>query len=339
VSKQQTGLLTDVPGLAVGHARDAAIGTGTTVILPDSRAVAGVDVRGGGPGTRETDACAPETLSDEVDAIVLSGGSAYGLEAASAVTNWLGARGRGFRFPSLKIVAPIVPAAILFDLANGGDKAWGEKPPYARLGRDACEQATFGTFPLGNVGAGYGATAGQLKGGLGSASASLDDGTVIGALVAVNAVGSVLMPGTDCFWAWPFEQNNEFGGKQPPQGPMTLTDPMVETKAAARGPGQNTSIGVVATNARLTPADAKRIAIMAQDGLARAIRPVHTPMDGDTLFTLSTCTDEMAKESDYFAVAKIGAVAADCVARAVARGVYEAESLWQTPSYRSQYGP
>jgi len=335
---QHASVLTDVPGLSVGNAHDTKIGTGVTLILPDKRAVAGVDVRGGGPGTRETDACAPETLSNEVDAIVLSGGSAYGLEAASAVTNWLGVKGRGFRFPKLEMVAPIVPAAILFDLANGGNKAWGESPPYARLAREACEQATSAAFPLGNVGAGYGATAGQLKGGLGSASISLEDGLVVGALIAVNAVGSTLIPGTDCFWAWPFEQESEFGAKRPSAGSLDLTDPMGETKAAGRIPNQNTSIGLVATNAPLTPAEAKRIAIMAQDGLARAIRPVHTPMDGDTLFALSTHFDDGTTGSDYLTIAKIGAVAADCVARAVARGVYEAKSLWHTPSYQAQYG-
>lgn len=335
MSSDLKGLLTDVPGLAVGNAHDAAIGTGVTLVLPDKRAVAGVDVRGGGPGTRETDACAPETLSDEVDAIVLSGGSAYGLEAASAVTNWLGVKGRGFRFANLNMVAPIVPAAILFDLANGGDKSWGEHPPYARLGREACEQAHAGAFALGNVGAGYGAVAGQLKGGLGSASARLEDGIVVAALVAVNAVGSVLIPGTECFWAWPFEQEGEFGGARPTPGPLDLTDPMAGTKVAGHTQGQNTSIGVVATNAGLTPAEAKRVAIMAQDGLARAIRPVHTPMDGDTLFALSTGTEAVG-DPRYLTIAKIGALAADCVARAVARGVYEAEPLWQTPSYRKR---
>ena len=337
MSMTASGLITDVPGLAVGHAQDEKVGTGVTVCLPDQRAVAGVDVRGGGPGTRETDACSPETLSDEVDAIVLSGGSAYGLESASAVTNWLGAQGRGFQFPSLKMAAPIVPAAILFDLSNGGDKDWGERPPYARLGRDACEHAASGGFALGNVGAGYGAIAGALKGGLGSASVTLDDGIIVGALVAANAFGSTLIPGTDCFWAWPFERNGEFGNRQPNQTNTDVTDPFAGTKASSHQAGSNTCIGVVASNAVLTPAQAKRIAIMAQDGLARAVRPVHTPMDGDTIFALSIGDQALGTPSNVD-IAKIGAAAADCVARSVARGVYEAQSLWHSQSYQELYG-
>ncbi len=327
--------LCDVDGLAVGHAHDTGVGTGASVILPAARAVAAVECRGGGPGTRETDALAPETLVEAVDAIVLSGGSSYGLAAASSVTDWLGARGRGFRLGRAPLVSPVVPAAILFDLTNGGDKSWGEASPYARLGRAAIEAAdavsSHSDFPLGTVGAGYGAQAGRVKGGLGSASLITAEGLQVAALMAVNSFGSVMMPGTACFWAWPFEQGDEFGGHAPPTDFATSFDFTQGTKLDA-GPGQNTTIGVVATNAALTPAEARRVAIMAQDGIARAIRPVHSPMDGDTLFVLATGARPLSAP-DFIAITEIGALAADCVARAIARGVYEARSLFEMKAF------
>src|SRR5437868_3622262 len=221
-------LITDVPGLKVGQAEDAAARTGVTVILPDDRAVCACDVRGGAPGTRETDALAPENLVDAVDAVVLSGGSVYGLAAADGVTAWLGARGRGFGLAEGVPRSPVVPAAILFDVANGGDKAWGEDPPYRALGRRPVEAA-----------------------------------------------------------------------------------------------GRNTTIACVATDAALTPAQAKRLAVMAQDGFARAIRPVHAPFDGDVVFALSTARKPLA-EPDPYTLARLGALAADVLARAIARGVHEA---------------
>ena len=326
----------DVGGILVGNAEDEAARTGVTVVLPEARAVAGGDVRGGGPGTRETDLLDPSCLVDAVDAVVLSGGSSWGLEAASGVAAWLGARGRGYRVGSSPLVSPIVPSAILFDLANGGDKGWAEEPPYRALGKAACEAAAA-DFRLGNAGAGLGATAGKYKGGLGSASAVAESGLVVGALIAANPFGAVVAPGTDRFWAAPFEMDGEFGGRGAPEaGGFAALDPLAGSKADAT-PGGNTTIGVVATNADLTPADARRIAIMAQDGLARAVRPVHAPVDGDTIFVLATGAYPLGAEARHVALSMIGALAADCVARAVARAVYEAETLGTAVSYRDRH--
>lgn len=336
-------LITDVPGIAIGNAEDAAVMTGVTVVLPDARSVCAVDSRGGGPGTRETDALDPSCLVDAVDAVVLSGGSVYGLDAASGVTAWLGAQGRGYRIVDGIPPSPIVPAAILFDLANGGAKDWAEAPPYADLGKMACETACR-ECALGNAGAGFGAVAGALKGGLGSASAVTPGGFTVGALVAVNSFGSAVIPGTEAFWAAPYEQNAEFGGV--PVGNahvgVSADDIWGETKRAdgpdtLGKPGANTTVGVVATDAALTPADARRLAVMAQDGLARAVRPVHTPFDGDTVFVLATAGKDLP-EPKPLALAELGAVAADTMARAIARGVYEAESIGAHVSYRDRRG-
>jgi L-aminopeptidase/D-esterase-like protein len=236
-------------------------------------------------------------------------------------------------------VAPVVPAAILFDLTNGGNKEWGETPPYNELGRQACAAAGE-DFALGNAGAGFGAKAGALKGGLGSASAVHADGWQVGALVAVNPYGSALIPGTSCFWAAPYEMDGEFGGRPMPRDLTVMAglDPFVGTKGeAAAQAGGNTSIGCIAVNADLTPAEARRVAIMAQDGLARAIRPIHTPFDGDVLFVLATGTKSLSTEMRPRKILTLGSMAADCVARAVARGVYEAETLGETASYRARY--
>jgi len=336
-------LITDVPGLSVGSAHDDAVATGVTVIKPDARAVCAVDVRGGGPGTRETEALAPENLVDAVDAIVLAGGSVYGLAAADGVTALLGARGQGFALMDMPGVprSPVVPAAILYDLANGGDKAWGEEPPYHALGRVALD-AVGADFALGRAGAGYGARAGAIAGGLGSASVVTADGFTVGALAAVNCFGSVRMPGRDVFWAWPFEQPwngaPEFGGLRPSAegAPLDADDwgaaklNPADLAAAEAAPGTsangrtNTTLAVVATDVALTPAQAKRVAVMAQDGLARSIRPVHAPFDGDVVFALSTANQPL-KDPSELVIARLGALAADCLARAVARGVWEAE--------------
>ncbi len=337
-------LITDVPGLTVGNAHDDTVLSGTTVVLPDRRAVCGVDTRGGAPGTRETDALDSTCLVDAVDAVVLSGGSVYGLDAASGVTAWLGAKGRGYRIdgPHTQGIppSPVVPAAILFDLANGGDKDWGKTPPYNRLGQVACDAASD-NFTLGNAGAGFGAVAGALKGGLGSASALFgvdpESAITVGALIAVNAVGSVVVPGTDRFWAAHHERDGEFGGRG--AADRVASDNLwagtkLETGTAA--PGTSTTIGVIATNAALTPAEARRIAIMAHDGLARAIRPVHTPLDGDTLFVLST-GQRALQEPRPLALASLGALAADTTARAVARGVYLAGSTPNHRAYRDRF--
>ena len=330
-------LITDVAGLLVGQAQDDAVRTGVTVIAPEGRAVAAVDVRGGGPGTRETDALSADCLVDEIDAIVLSGGSVYGLEAASGVTAWLGARGRGFALGSTPLVAPIVPSAILFDLSNGGAKEWGETPPYRRLGIEAME-ALDTDVRLGNAGAGLGARAGALKGGTGSASVVAPGGFVVGALAASNPFGSCVMPGSGRFWAAPFEKAGEMGDQDSFPGPTHLPDdPYAETKIGA-SPGMNTTIGVVATDAALTVAETRRLAMMAQDGYARAIRPVHTPFDGDVVFALATGSRPLPEDTVRAGlVSMLGALAADTLARAVARGVYEAETLGASPSYREQY--
>ncbi len=317
--------ITDVPGLRVGQAEDRTAWTGVTVILPDHPAVAACDIRGGAPGTKETDLLAPSALVERVHGICLSGGSAFGLDAASGVMDFLVAQGIGFPVGTARI--PIVPAAILFDLLNGGDKTWAE-PPYRALARTACAAAGR-EVAQGNAGAGYGAKAGKLKGGLGTASV-YTGGDWVGALVAVNPVGSVLHPGTLSFWAWPFERGDELGGQQPPTRPLAaLTD---WTDTAIPQIGANTTIAVVATDAPLTKADAHRVAIMAQDGFARAIRPVHTPFDGDSVFALAT-GDGSGVSPDR--LARLGQAAADCLVRSVARGVYEAESLGAYPSYKS----
>jgi L-aminopeptidase/D-esterase-like protein len=323
-------LITDVEGIRVGNAEDAGVRTGVTAVLPDHPSLAAIDVRGGAPGTRETDSLDPTCLVDRVDAVVLSGGSAFGLEAGSGVTNWLAVQGRGFAVGSA--IVPIVPAAILFDLLNGGAKDWGEYPPYAALGR-AATIAAARSFALGNAGAGYGAKAGPLKGGLGSASALAADGLQVGALAAVNARGETVMPGSSCFWAWALAQAGEVGAQAPPTQPP----PLEESEPPSAFPGGHTTIAVVATNAALDKAEAQRVAIMAQDGFARAIRPTHTPFDGDTVFVLATGRWRLP-EPRAGALLRIGAAAADCTARAIMRGVYEAQSVGDLVCYRERYG-
>jgi len=304
--------------------------TGVTVVLPERPALAGVDVRGGAPGTRETELLDPVHRVDRVDAIVLAGGSVFGLDAAGAIVPWLAKQGRGVAVGGM--VAPIVPAAILFDLNNGGDKAWGDAPPYRDLGLRAA-RAAGPDFALGNAGAGLGARAGRLKGGLGSASVVTGDGLQVGAVIAANPVGSVVMPGQATLWSWAMEQGEEMGGQPLPEaGIADALDLAAEGRI-----GGHTTIGVVATNLRLDKADARRIAIMAQDGLARAIRPVHTPFDGDTIFVLSTGSFG-APHPDPLALARLGSIAADCVARAIGRAVYEAASLDGMPCYREIHG-
>ncbi|HBS33188.1 MAG TPA: peptidase T4 [Parvularcula sp.] len=321
--------ITDVPGVKVGQAHDERIRTGVTVILPDAPAIVGGDVRGGGPGTRETDLLDPSTLVDRADAIVLAGGSSYGLGAADGVAAWLGARGRGFRLVARDGVppSPIVPAAILYDLGNGGDKNWGENPPYRQLGLAAAAAAAAAEGPvlLGRAGAGFGAIAGLEAGGLGSASFVTDDGFIVGAIVAVNSFGSVRRPGSRAFWAAPFEIGCEFGGPVPGAAiERGVADWPPDTKLGAAAPRANTTIGAIAVNAALTQAEARRLAIMAQDGLARAIRPAHGPTDGDALFALGAGP---RAASDPLTLTRLGLIAADCVTRAIARAVYEAARL------------
>lgn len=326
-------LITDVAGIRVGNAEDQEAWSGVSVILPDAPAVAAVDVRGGAPGTHETDALHPTCLVDRIDAVVLSGGSAFGLQATAGAMNWLAARGRGFQVGDRRV--PIVPGAVLFDLMNGGSKDWGDEPPYRELAAAACEVASA-DFTLGNAGAGLGAKVGDLKGGLGSASIETPAGLQVGALIAVNAVGSAVMPGESSLWAWPWELDGEMG-HQPLPGGTVSPEPSLPFLDAAEA-GANTTIGVVATNADLTKAEAQRVAIMAHDGLARAIRPAHTPFDGDTLFVLATGAHPLGTDNRALALARLGALAADTVARAIGRGVFLADSLGAFPSYRERFG-
>jgi L-aminopeptidase/D-esterase-like protein len=316
-------LITDVPGLQVGQADDPKVRTGVTVILPDGRATCAVDVRGGGPGTRETDALDSWNLVHSVDAVVLSGGSVYGLAAADGVAAWLGARKRGYGLSTAPgvPVSPIVPTAILYDLANKGDKNWGTNPPYRDLGFQAVDTASH-SFKLGTAGAGYGAGAGALKGGIGSASFVTKDGISVGAVVAVNSLGSPIVPGTKNFWAGALEIGKEFGGLGASKTSVYGEDwGMAKANPGARA---NTTIACIATDVELDIDQMKRVTMMAQDGLARAIRPIHSPFDGDVVFGLSTARQKPQGPSADFLVARIGALAADTLSRAVARGVYEA---------------
>jgi L-aminopeptidase/D-esterase-like protein len=312
-------LLTDVAGLRVGHAQDARLGSGVTVVLFDEPAVASIDVRGGGPGTRETALLDPAQTVQGIDAIALSGGSAFGLDAASGVQAYLAEQGRGFRVR--EAIVPIVPAAILFDLLNGGDKAWGRYPPYRELGYAAASSASTDQATLGNIGAGLGATTVNLKGGLGTASAITAEGHTVSALAVVNAAGSATIGDGPWFWAAPFEQDGESGGRGMP-APMPADALIPRLKGDAR---QNTTLVVVATDAVLTKAQAKRLAVMAQTGLARALYPVHTPLDGDVVFAAATGRQPLG--DPVRSLAQLGAVAGNVVARAIARGVYHASAL------------
>jgi len=325
--------LCDVTGLSIGTAEDESARTGVTVIVPDARAVCGADVRGGGPGTRETDALQPENLVDAVDAVVLAGGSVYGLGAADGVAAAMGAEGRGFGLVDLPGVpkSPVIPAAILYDLANGGNKSWGDAPPYAALGKRAYA-ARGKNVKLGNAGAGFGARAGALKGGQGSASIVTGDGFTIAALACVNSWGSTTIPGSRAFWAWPFEIDGEFGGVRPDSNATFDAEDWGGAKFNPQ-PRANTTIALVATDAVLTPAEAKRVAQMASAGMARAIRPSFAPFDGDVVFALSTGAKALS-EPRPLALARIGSLAADCLARAIARGVYEAAALGDAPAWR-----
>ncbi len=319
-------LITDIAGLKVGHATDESVRTGVTAILCDTGWCAAVDVRGGGPGTRETDALSPHNLVGRAHAVVLAGGSVFGLAAADGVTAALSSQGMGLTLRPGSPAIPIVPSAVLHDLANGGNKNWGLEPPYRELGVRAAA-AAGADFALGAVGAGRGAMAGWIKGGIGSASLDLGDGLVIGALVALNAIGSALMPDGETYWAWPFELDREFGGRGPPTVPMDMSDPAPDqARLLAIGrlqAGANTTLAVVACNADLTNVECQRIAMMAQDGIARAVRPAHTPFDGDTVFAVASGELPLgAALSRPAHVARLGSAAADCVARAIGRAAY-----------------
>ena len=338
--KTQTGKLnaiTDVPGIEVGNFEQRF--TGTTVVLAPKGAVGGVDVRGSAPGTRETDLLDPTNLVDKVDAVVLTGGSAFGLDAAHGVMLWLEENKRGWNVGRGNVV-PIVPAAVLYDPGRFG-RAFNDRPTHV-FGRKAAENASAGPVAMGNVGAGAGAIAGGLKGGLGTASTDLGNGVIVGAIVAVNPGGSTVNPATGEFYAKYLEVGDEFGPLKAPFAQGRATGDVFALGAGE--PVKNTTIAVVATNVKLTKAQAQKIAEMAQDGLARAIRPAHTMFDGDTVFVLGTGTidlDTLKQEATWgFTPANInllGSTAADTLARAIVRAMLHAETVGTTPSYKDRF--
>lgn len=312
-------LITDVDGLHVGNANDHKINSGVTAILCDPPASAAVQVLGGAPGTRETDLLEPHNTVDTVNGLVLSGGSAFGLDAATGAQAFLREQGKGFEVGPHRI--PILPAAILFDLINGGDKDWGRYPPYRELGYQAAAAAAP-DFAIGSQGAGLGALTATVKGGLGSASSITAGGHIVGALVAANPLGTATIGGTRHFWAAPFEIGSEFGGLGLPSPmPGDASDLRIKFRELARG-AANTTIAVIATDAVLTKAEAKRLAIAAHAGFARAIWPSHTPLDGDLVFALATGASQRKPSPDAFI--DLGAAAASTMSRAIARGIHAA---------------
>lgn len=327
-------LITDVAGLRVGNAHDDKLKSGTTVLVGQRPFIASVDVMGGAPGARETELLAPDKMVQEIDALVLSGGSAFGLDAASGVMDRLRELGRGFRVETA--IIPIVPGAIIFDLLNGGDKSW-QANPYAALGRAALDNAGE-DFALGTAGAGTGALTANLKGGLGSASLLLPSGHMVGALVVANPTGSVTMGDNPEFWAAPFEVGDEFGGLGPRHDPLSFAQ-SARTKRDGTSAMANTTIAIVATDAVLSKAQAKRLAVAAQDGIARAASPSHTPVDGDLVFSLATGLKPI--EDPIRDVIHLGHAAAICLARAMARAIYLATPASGdiVPTWQQKWGP
>jgi L-aminopeptidase/D-esterase-like protein len=328
-------LLTDISGVRVGHADDATLASGVTAVIFDKPAVAAIDVRGGGPGIREAAVLELANTVERIDAIALAGGSAFGLEAGAGMQAWLAEQGRGFAIRGA--IIPIVPGAIVFDLLNGGDKAWGRFAPYRDLGYAAAAAAAT-DFALGSAGAGLGATTANFKGGLGSASAATPGGIRVAALAVVNAVGSVTVGDGPWFWAAPYEVDGEYGqrGLPPSFTPGMLT--MRLKGGAAATSVENTTLAVVATDAVLTKPQAKRLAMIAQTGMARAIYPVHAPLDGDVVFAAATCEKPI---DPLVGLTELGMVAANVVARAIARGVYAATALpfpGALPAWKDRFG-
>ncbi|KLK91062.1 peptidase T4 [Microvirga vignae] len=330
-------LITDVAGLRVGNAHDPELGSGVTAVLFDEPAVASYAVNGGAPGTRDTDLLEPDKVVPGVNAIVLSGGSAFGLDAAGGVQAFLREKGIGFAVgPAL---VPLVPQAITFDLLNGGNKGWGRYPPYRELGYEAAQAAGL-DFALGTAGGGYGATTVDLKGGLGSASAVTSAGHTVGALVIVNALASTLVGDGPHFWAGAYEEGQEFGGLGLPS---RITPEMRKLnwkgRAQEAAPPVSTTIALVATDAVLTKAQAKRLAVISHDGHAKGLRFAHALYDGDTVFAAATGKKPLKDEAADFI--EIGALASDCLARAIARGVYEATALpfaQAQPAWKDRFG-
>ena len=309
-----------MPGVSVGHATDLALGSGVTAIIFDEPAVASVSVLGGAPGSRDTTMLEPEMSVERIDAITLSGGSVYGLDAAGGVLAWLRERGRGELFGTL---VPVVPAAVVFDMRNGGDKNWGRFSPYREMGYAAAEAAGRGPIALGTIGAGTGATTPLVKGGFGTASGLAGNGYRVTALTVTNAVGNPLIGTGPHFWSAPFEQDGEFGGLGWPPAPLPpgALLPRLKGQPAPEG---GTTIGLVVTDAPLTKAQAKRLAIAAQDGVARAVLSAHLPYDGDTMFAASTGDGPAI---DVQGLTLLCHTATMVTARAVARGVFEATAL------------
>jgi len=328
-------LLTDIAGVRVGHADDAALASGVTAVVFDQPAVAAMDVRGGGPGTREGALLDLVNTVEKIDAIALAGGSAFGLEAGGGVQAWLAEKGRGFAVRGA--IVPIVPGAICFDLLNGGNKQWGRFAPYRDLGYAAAAAAAE-TFALGSAGAGLGALTANLKGGLGSASAKTEDGVKVAALAVVNALGTVTVGDGPWFWAAPFEIDGEYGGRGlPPSFTPDMLRMRIKGGPAATS-AENTTLAVVVTDATLTKPQARRLAMIAQTGFARAIYPVHAPMDGDVVFAAATGEKPI---DPLIGLTELGMVAANVVARAIARGVYTATTLpfpGALPAWQDRFG-
>ncbi len=318
----------DVAGLSAGHFTDIQAASGVTVVICEQGAVAGVDVRGAAPGTRETDLLNPVNLVEQVQAVVLSGGSVYGLAASDGVVRWLAQRKLGYPVDAEHMV-PIVPSAVLYDLGRGADFV---PPVQPQWGFDACESAHTGPLLRGCCGAGMGAVSGSIKGGLGTASQVLNSGITVAAVVVVNSVGSVVNPQTGRLWEQSIEIDDEFAG----QINRRVQLPPADTAL----PATNTTIGIVATDAILTTAQATKIAQMAHDGLARAIRPSHTMFDGDTIFCLATGQKDLPLGADFLpgrqaqAISDIGHVAAECMSRAIIHGVLSAKTMGSFIAFR-----
>lgn len=332
-------LITDVSGLRVGNAQDAALASGVTALIFDEPSVASIAIHGGAPGVRDGALLEPDMTVPAVDALVLSGGSAFGLDAMGGVQAFLRAQGRGFQIADVRV--PIAPGAICFDLLNGGDKNWTRQPPYWELGYQAAEAASL-DFALGTAGAGHGATTATLKGGLGSASALTEGGYVVGAIVAANAVGSATIGETRHFWAAPYEQDGEFGNAGWPPLPLSRDMLRMRMKGDERPSGpalENTTIAIVVTDAPLTKGQAKRLAVAAHDGMGLALDPAHAALDGDLIFAAATAKNP--RQPDLRDLTEIGRAAAHCLARAIARGVYEAKALPFTnalPDWKGRFG-
>ncbi len=342
-------LLTDIAGVRVGSAHDARLASGVTAVIFDEPVVASIAVHGGSAASRDTELLQPHMTVERIDGLVLSGGSAFGLDAAGGAMAFLASRGRGYPVGLARV--PIVPGASLFDLNNGGVKDWGRMPPYWEMGFAAAAEASA-RFDLGTAGVGFGATTFDLKGGLGSASALTSTGCRVAALVACNAVGRATRGEGPHFWAAPYERDGEFGGrgfgpedagargmdmKAPAHGPAALGDAL--SLALKNDEPANTNLVIVVTDAALTKSQAKHFAIMAHDGLALALRPAHAPTDGDTVF--AAATGALKRRPGLRDLTEIGMLGAECVARSVARAVYEATALavaGAQPSWRDRYG-